>query len=81
MTARPDIVLTATDECRLAQLLRAKARDGGALRGHPRLPIGGALLGLSVGDSIEWPMPSGQPRRLRVTAVHYQPEAEGNLDL
>jgi regulator of nucleoside diphosphate kinase len=44
-------------------------------------PIAAALLGLSVGDSIEWPMPNGQPRRLRVTAVQYQPEAQGQLDL
>jgi regulator of nucleoside diphosphate kinase len=44
-------------------------------------PIGSALLGLSVGDAIEWPVPGGRSRRLRVTAVHYQPEAEGQLDL
>ena len=44
-------------------------------------PIGGALLGLSVGDSIEWPVPGGRSRRLRVMAVRYQPEAEGQLDL
>ena len=44
-------------------------------------PIGGALLGLSVGDSIEWPVPGGRSRRLKVTAVHYQPEAEGQLHL
>ena len=44
-------------------------------------PIGSALLGLSVGDSIEWPVPGGRSRRLRVTAVHYQPEAEGQLHL
>lgn len=44
-------------------------------------PVGSALLGLGVGDSIEWPVPSGRSRRLRVTAVHYQPEAEGRYDL
>jgi regulator of nucleoside diphosphate kinase len=44
-------------------------------------PIGSALLGLSVGDSIEWPVPGGRSRRLRVTAVRYQPEAEGQLHL
>jgi regulator of nucleoside diphosphate kinase len=44
-------------------------------------PIGAALLGLTVGDSIEWPMPNGTTRNLRVTAVRFQPEAAGNLDL
>jgi regulator of nucleoside diphosphate kinase len=41
-------------------------------------PIGSALLGLSVGDSIDWPLPQGQTRRLRVVAILYQPEAAGD---
>jgi|SRR5690348_12518394 regulator of nucleoside diphosphate kinase len=138
MDGRSDIVLTATDERRLAQLLQAKANEleRGTLElleaelqrativdssqipddvvtmnsvvsfedletGQPSevtlvypsassgtggkvsilAPIGSALLGLSVGESIVWPVPGGRSRRLRVTAVHYQPEAEGQLDL
>jgi regulator of nucleoside diphosphate kinase len=138
MDGRSDIVLTATDERRLAQLLQAKANEleRGTLellegelqrativdssqipddvvtmnsvvsfedletgqRSEVTLvypsassgtggkvsilaPIGSALLGLSVGESIVWPVPGGRSRRLRVTAVHYQPEAEGQLDL
>jgi regulator of nucleoside diphosphate kinase len=41
-------------------------------------PVGSALLGLSVGDSIGWPLPNGRTRRLRVVAVTYQPEAAGD---
>jgi regulator of nucleoside diphosphate kinase len=41
-------------------------------------PIGSALLGLSVGDSIDWPLPDARTRRLRVVAVTYQPEAAGD---
>jgi regulator of nucleoside diphosphate kinase len=37
-------------------------------------PIGSALLGLSVGQSIEWQVPSGR-RRLRVLAVRSASEA------
>lgn len=33
-------------------------------------PVGSALIGLSVGDSIDWPLPSGKVRHLRVLAVH-----------
>jgi len=44
-------------------------------------PIGAALLGLSVGQSIEWPMPHGSTRRLKVSAILYQPEAAGDLHL
>ena len=40
------------------------------------VPVGGALLGLGVGQSIDWTLPSGQKRRYRVIAVPYQPEAD-----
>jgi regulator of nucleoside diphosphate kinase len=43
-------------------------------------PVGSALLGLSVGQIIEWPMPTGTTRRLRLEAVLYQPEAAGRHD-
>jgi regulator of nucleoside diphosphate kinase len=38
-------------------------------------PVGHALLGLAVGESIDWPFPDGKTRRLRVIEVVYQPEA------
>lgn len=41
-------------------------------------PVGSALLGLSVGDSMGWPLPNGRTRRLRVVAITYQPEAAGD---
>ena len=40
-------------------------------------PVGSALLGLTVGDSIDWPMPASTSHTLRVVAVTYQPEAAG----
>ena len=41
-------------------------------------PVGSALLGLAVGHTIDWPLPSGRTRRLRVVAITYQPEAAGD---
>ncbi len=38
-------------------------------------PVGSALLGLSVGQSIEWPLPGRRTMTLRVLEVTYQPEA------
>ena len=32
-------------------------------------PVGSALLGLSVGQSIDWRTPAGRPLRLRVTGL------------
>lgn len=33
-------------------------------------PVGTALLGLSLGQSIDWDAPGGRKLKLRVTAVH-----------
>jgi regulator of nucleoside diphosphate kinase len=43
-------------------------------------PVGSALLGLTQGQSIDWTAPDGRPLRLRVTSVHYQPEAQGDFN-
>ena len=37
-------------------------------------PLGTAMLGYRVGDEFVWPVPYGL-RRLKVTRVHFQPEA------
>ena len=43
-------------------------------------PIGTAILGYSLGDTIEWPVPSGL-RRLKVEEILYQPESAGDREL
>ena len=43
-------------------------------------PIGAGMLGYRVGDEFEWNVPDGV-RHMKVTKVHYQPEAAGNFDL
>ena len=40
-------------------------------------PIGSALLGLQVGQHIDWPAPGGKTLKLTLLAVAYQPEAAG----
>jgi regulator of nucleoside diphosphate kinase len=56
-------------------------RDADASRNQISVlaPIGSALLGLRVGQSIEWRVPSGT-KRVRVVEVRYQPEASGDFD-
>ncbi|MGE8456880.1 MAG: nucleoside diphosphate kinase regulator, partial [Pseudomonas alloputida] len=44
-------------------------------------PIGCALLGLSVGEQIDWPAPGGKTLKLKLLEVEYQPEAAGDYDL
>jgi regulator of nucleoside diphosphate kinase len=43
-------------------------------------PIGTAILGYKMGDTIEWPVPAGL-RRLKVDEIIYQPEAAGDYEL
>lgn len=42
-------------------------------------PIGAALLGLRVGDIIDWTLPDGSEAKLRIDAVLWQPEREGQF--
>jgi regulator of nucleoside diphosphate kinase len=41
-------------------------------------PLGCALLELSIGQSIDWPLPGGKTRSVRVIDIAYQPERAGN---
>jgi regulator of nucleoside diphosphate kinase len=42
-------------------------------------PMGAGMLGYRVGDEFEWNLPQGI-WRMKVTNVHYQPEAAGDFD-
>ncbi|MPM27521.1 Regulator of nucleoside diphosphate kinase [bioreactor metagenome] len=43
-------------------------------------PIGTAVLGYCIGDTLEWKIPSGVVQ-LRVEDILFQPEASGNFEL
>ncbi|MEH8021173.1 MULTISPECIES: nucleoside diphosphate kinase regulator [Rheinheimera] len=42
-------------------------------------PVGSALLGLRIGNSINWPLPHGEMSTITVDEIVYQPEREGAL--
>tara|TARA_R110002111_G_scaffold83523_1_gene131256 strand:- start:65 stop:481 length:417 start_codon:yes stop_codon:yes gene_type:complete len=42
-------------------------------------PLGTALLGYRVGDTLEWDMPGGR-RRYKIASITHQPEAAGEWD-
>ena len=67
----------AEEEVRLVYPHDADAAHG---RVSILAPLGSALLGLAVGECIDWAFPGGRTRRLRVAAVPYQPEAAGHFD-
>jgi regulator of nucleoside diphosphate kinase len=44
-------------------------------------PVGRALIGARVGDTIRIVVPGNAPRELHVSELQYQPEANGRFDL
>jgi regulator of nucleoside diphosphate kinase len=70
----------ATGARRTVRLVYPK--DADASRGWISVlaPIGSALLGLRVGQQIEWQLPTG-PRCVFVVEIRYQPEARGDFHL
>lgn len=42
-------------------------------------PIGTALLGLAVGEHIDWPAPGGKTSRVAIVEILYQPERAGDF--
>ncbi|STR27468.1 Regulator of nucleoside diphosphate kinase [Janthinobacterium lividum] len=57
-------------------LVYPKDVEGQADRISVLAPVGSALLGLSVGDSIAWPMPGGVVK-VKIEEIVYQPERAG----
>ena len=43
-------------------------------------PLGTAILGYRVGDTVTWPMPGGE-RQYKIVEIAYQPEAAGDFHL
>lgn len=79
VTMNSTVRFSVADSDREFQLTLVYPRD--AAGGHDRIsvlaPVGGALLGLSAGDALDWPLPGGETTTVRVIAVTYQPERAG----
>ena len=59
------------------RLVYPRDAAGGSDRVSVLAPVGSALLGLSVGDRIDWPGPGGTRLAVRIVEVLDQPEREG----
>src|SRR5688500_12519886 len=60
-------------------LVYPKDVDGTGEKISVLAPVGSALLGLSTGDEIEWPKPSGGTIKVRIKEIVYQLEREGKF--
>lgn len=79
MNSSADCVDESNGKHHALTLVYPKDADADAGRISVLAPVGSALLGLRVGQGIDWPGQGGQMHRLKVTAIHYQPEAAGHL--
>lgn len=67
-----------TGERREVTLVYPREADIDAGKISVLVPVGTALLGLRVGQSIDWKLPSGETHRYRIIEVPYQPESPGS---
>ena len=79
VTMDSEVVYEDIDTRTQRQVRLVYPKDADASRGRVSVlaPIGSALLGLRVGQSIEWVVPNGR-KRIRVVEIRYQPEASGD---
>lgn len=61
-------------EAKTVQLVYPQHADINQLKISILSPVGSALIGLSPGGTIEWPIPQGKFRRLKVIAVEQPPQ-------
>jgi regulator of nucleoside diphosphate kinase len=77
MNSRVIFEYETTREQREITLVYPGSADIDAGRVSVLVPVGTALLGLRVGQSIDWELPGGEKQRYRIVKVPFQPVAAG----
>jgi regulator of nucleoside diphosphate kinase len=82
----PDDVVSMNSQVRFTDLTRGRKMSRTLVYPHAlesvpdaisvMAPIGAALIGLKVGDVIDWPLPNNTQVSLRIDAIFWQPERE-----
>ncbi|GAB2659582.1 nucleoside diphosphate kinase regulator [Vibrio panuliri] len=81
MNSRVRFIIEATQKQFEMTLVYPKDMDTNGGKISILAPIGSALLGLSVGDTIQWPKPDGLNVDVTIQEITYQPEREGEYSL
>lgn len=79
MNSTARVVDESSNEEYQLTLVYPRDADGDPGKVSVLAPVGSAILGLRVGQTIQWPMPGGRQLVLRIAAISYQPEASGHL--
>ena len=83
VTMNSTVVLEELPTGRRMTVTLVYPRDSDAERSQVSVlsPVGRALIGARVGDTIKVVVPGNEPRELCVAEMQYQPEANGRFDL
>ncbi|MCR6702584.1 MAG: nucleoside diphosphate kinase regulator [Dokdonella sp.] len=79
MNSTARVVDEESGDVRELTLVYPRDADGSPGKVSVLAPVGAAMLGMRIGQTIDWPLPAGRWLRLRVTDIAYQPEASGHL--
>ena len=79
MNSTVRFTMLETNKTSTLTLVYPKDMDGSADKVSIFAPVGIALLGLSVGDELKMPSPTGHQVTVRVDAIEFQPESSGEL--
>jgi regulator of nucleoside diphosphate kinase len=80
VTMNSRVVFEDEDSHETREVTLAYPQDASLEQGRVSVlaPVGSTLLGMSVGQEAEWPLPGGKHKRLRILSVPYQPQAAGH---
>ena len=83
VTMNSVVVLTDRTTDETVELTLAYPVDADADRGRVSVlsPVGRALIGARIGEVLRVAVPGQRDRSFEVTAIPYQPEAQGRYDL
>lgn len=83
VTMNSTVVLTdvATQEATTVVLASPQDADPERSRVSVLSPVGRALIGARIGDLLRVPVPGARVKEIVVSAIPYQPEANGRYDL
>src|SRR5688572_13074908 len=83
VTMNSTVVLTDRSNGEAVELTLAYPAEADAEQGRVSVlsPVGRALIGARVGEVLRVAVPAQRDRVFEVTAIQYQPEAQGRYDL
>ena len=81
MNSRVTFTVISTGQTMTRTLVYPKDMESGTDKISILTPMGSALLGLNIGQEMEWFIEPNKPMSVRVEQIDYQPERAGHFHL